>query len=443
MGEWDFEDEGSSGFDGGGSSRPGNKGPVTGGLHVPMTLVCLLAVSAAAFGMAWLMMDQVRSFWTMGLTFAVPFTALMFSALTVEAVSSKMTPSCSRRAQLLFAAGTVVAAFIVGGLAEALHQPVVITHAEPQFDYVIVEDKSSSMSGQLEADCEAAIHGLVDGMDDVNQVGFVTFGSDVLDEVPVRELDDYQRRRIKLAINRAPTGGTFFSETMDAVMRVVDGIKDSQRPIRIILVTDGDTVHHGNFGAFNTWAKERNADPKKQNVELSAIQIGGKPMLDIVKDAVRLTGGQIFDNTANSELAGHLVSLERTVKVEEPEDTLKATYEGQTADGKPNTSYAIITCVLLLLLGLLRGFSLMIMFSDQGQFRAQVVISALMGVAAFLLLNFGRLLSVSPAWICEGLAFSLFGLVFMKTNSPGGSKPAKAAQRQGNAPSGGDYSDDF
>ena len=230
MGEWDFEDEGSGGFDRGGSSRPGKKGPVTGGLHVPMTLVCLLAVSAASFGMAWLMKDQVRSFGTMGLTFAVPFAALMFSALMVESATGKMTPACSRNAQLLFAAGTVVAAFIVGGLAEVLHTPVKIVRVEPEYNYVIVEDKSASMVFQdIEDACKAAVHSLIDGMEDENMVGFVTFDIKVTNEVAVRQLDADQRKRISKAIDleipitetlSGYTGpGTNFTDGMNAAIR--------------------------------------------------------------------------------------------------------------------------------------------------------------------------------------------------------------------------------
>ena len=99
----------------------------TGGLHISMTLVCFLAVTAVSFGMAYLMKDKVRNFFEMGLTFAAPFAALMGSALLTEHFACQMVPACSRKAQILFAAGTIVAAFAFGCLAEVLHQPVVET----------------------------------------------------------------------------------------------------------------------------------------------------------------------------------------------------------------------------------------------------------------------------------------------------------------------------
>ena len=58
------------------------------------------------------------------------------------------------------------------------------------------------------------------------------------------------------------------------------------------------------------------------------------------------------------------------------------------------------------------------------------ILFALMGIGAFLLLNYGRYLGLSPAWFCEGLAFSLFGLVFMRENgmAAAGKQSRKAAQ---------------
>ena len=128
--------------------------------------------------------------------------------------------------------------------------------------------------------------------------------------------------------------------------------------------------------------------------------------------------------------------MKSTLIIPEPVDTLKATYEGQTSDGKPNTPYMILTCVLLIIQGLLCGFALKIMFSVQGQFRFQTILSPLMGLAAFLILNFGRFAGIAPAWICEGAAFSVLGCVFMRENlNTGRSIPdVKKTGKKKNAP---------
>ena len=441
MSEWDNDFGSGNDFEDQDAKRQGRKAPAAGGLHVGLTVVCLLAVALVSFGVAYLMKDRVRTFWEMGLTFAAPFAALMASALFVEFKTGRMTPACSRRAQAGFAAATIAAAFVFGSLAEVLHQPVVVTHIEPDYDYLIVLDKSGSMVfTDLDEPCRTSLHAMLDDMEDECRVGIVAFGDSLMGKEEIRELDAEQRQRIGRVIDtqipitsegtRRVGPGTDFSLAMETAMKLVENVTDRSRTMRIILVTDGDEAVIGDFNAFNTWAKaQNNGNTALKQVELCAIQLGD-PMLSMVKSAVRMTDGKVFDQTDPSELARELKSLKSTVVIPEAVDTLKATFDGKTADGKPNTPYAILTGALLLLLGLLCGFSLMVMFSLQGQFRFQVILSALMGIGAFLLLNYGRYLGLSPAWFCEGLAFSLFGLVFMRENgmAAAGRQSRKAAQ---------------
>lgn len=431
MDDWGSDLSFGDGQDSISKAKKPKRGPVSGRLHVPMTLACLIAVAAVSFGIAWLMKDRVRSFWEMGLTFAAPFAALMGSALLVEQVSGRMTPACSRKAQMLFAAGTIVVAFAVGSLAEVLHQPVIIEHEEPEFDYLLVVDKSGSMQGRFETVCREAVHGLVESLEDECRVGIVAFDNEVRGSASIELLDEAQRRRIEQVIQIDPYGGTDFGVAMDAAMEMIDAMPAREKTMRIILVTDGTDGYFPNRQQFISWAQRLNdANSEKKSVELCAVEIE-YPMLDMIKEAVEATEGKIVDKTDPSALKAELENMKVSTIIPEPVDTLKATFEGKTADGEPNTTYAIITAVLLLLLGLLSGISLMIMFSLQGQFRFQVILSALMGVCAFLLLNYGRHLGISPAWVCEGLAFSLFGLVFMRENGMGGSrKTTYAAKKQ-------------
>ena len=451
MGDWDFDNEVTGGFDDPVAERQGKKAPAAGGLHAAMTVACLIAVAAVSFGIAYLMRDRVRSFWEMGLTFAAPFAALMGSALLVENNTNRMTPACSRKAQALFAGGTILVAFTFGCLAEVLHQPVVINHVEPEYDYMIVLDKSGSMVfTDLDEPCREALHTMLDDMEDENRVGIVAFSDELMGCENIGILDEAQRRKIGTVIDKAipitdhggylSGPGTDFSIAMEAVMSSIDKMPERNRTVRIILVTDGDSEVHGNFTAFNRWAEKLNAQNIDQKqVELCAVQLGD-PMLGMVRDAVKATDGKVFDQTDPSELAKELKSLKSTMVIPESVDTLKATFDGKTADDKPNTPYVILTAAMLLLLGLLCGFSLMIMFSLSGQFRFQVILSAVMGICAFLLLNYGRYLSISPAWVCEGLAFSLFGVVLMRENGMGGTKKYTRIKEE---PAAFDTMDDF
>jgi hypothetical protein len=72
-----------------------------------------------------------------------------------------------------------------------------------------------------------------------------------------------------------------------------------------------------------------------------------------------------------------------------------------------------------------------------------------MGLAAFLLLNFGRYTGISPAWICEGIALSAFGLVFMRENLNTGrnrsasASPGQKKKTSGSAKTVEAFDDDF
>ena len=410
MSEWDSDETGLPG-------KGKKKNDYTGKLNIPMTLACFLAVAVISFLAAWLMKDTARSFWELGLTFAAPFAALMGSAMLVERSTGRMTPQCSRNAQMICVLVTVAAAFCVGCLSEVTHTPVVIKTTESKYDYLIVVDKSASMDGKMDTASIEAIHGLVGNLEDGTGVGIVAFGSKVIGTQAILPLDSKQRGEIEKTANKRPNGGTDFSAAMDSAMRLIENMPERKRTVRIILVTDGDDLAIGNFDEFNTWAARLNAlDSTKDKVELCAIQAGNVPMLAMVRTAVDRTGGVSRKAVEANDLVNEVSSMQVTEISEKSVDTLQATYNGQTNDGKPNTPYMILTAVLLVLQGVLSGFALKIMFSVQGQFRFQTILSPLMGLTAFLILNFGRFIGIAPAWICEGTAFSAFGIVFMREN---------------------------
>jgi hypothetical protein len=81
-------------------------------------------------------------------------------------------------------------------------------------------------------------------------------------------------------------------------------------------------------------------------------------------------------------------------------------------------SAKIITCVMMILEGLSLGICLSLMYSSAGQFRAQYIISPLMGALSFILLKYVMSTEdMSTWWIREGLSFSLLGVVIMMKNS--------------------------
>ena len=427
MSEWDFNESGSSS---GNSARY-----TTGGLNSAMSIVCLLVVAGVSFLMAWLMKDVVRSFWQMGLTFAAPFAALMFSSLMVERNTHLMTPSTSIGPQRWFALATIVVAFAVGCLTVLLHEPVKIMVG--QYDYVLAIDKSWSMNGERDRKCQEAVNKLIDGLSDNTRVSVVVFDDGILDSTDLLPLAADHRKRLSAAVAIRPNGGTKFDPALNEARRIIDQAGDHNRPVRIVLLSDGD----GSFFTYKDFIQWAQNAPNK--VELSAIQINGRTKNE-VRSAVEATGGTIQDEASVDKLGTNLGKVISSGNSEDV-DTLKATYNGQTADGKSNTTYKIMSLVMLVLLGLLAGFSLMIMFSSRGQFRVQVIISAAAGVAAFLLLNFGKSIGLAPAWVCEAVALSLFGLVFMNKNLSVSNTSGNAAVPDTAAADTGFYSgsDDF
>lgn len=123
--------------------------------------------------------------------------------------------------------------------------------------------------------------------------------------------------------------------------------------------------------------------------------------------------------------------------------------KAMTADGDmiraDSVTSQVLSGLMLLFEGLVIGLGMTLMLSLSGQKRAQIVLSPLMGIAAFILLKVTNLGDVS--WMTEAIALSLLGVVFMRSNrggahrAPAGRAPAAPVRTA--AASSEDYSDDF
>ena len=158
-------------FDDGSSAPQKQQRNGGGGLHIPLALLSLLLTAGASFGMAWLTRDiPQRGALLLGCTFALPALTVMLTALVLEKINSAMTPSYSRKGQLGVAAVTVLVCFIIGCFGEvvsgfSMYKPVEATPtptpaptptpyvAPPQYNYILLLDKSSSMLGSYNAEC--------------------------------------------------------------------------------------------------------------------------------------------------------------------------------------------------------------------------------------------------------------------------------------------------
>ena len=117
-----------------------------GSWDVGMTVVALIAVAAVSFLVAYLTKDVLsRPIWLLFLSFAAPVAALMLAVFLKEKFAPSMTPSSSRKAQLILAVCTVVAAGLVGCFCqvsntEARGEQTVVTR-EGWSDVLIILDK--------------------------------------------------------------------------------------------------------------------------------------------------------------------------------------------------------------------------------------------------------------------------------------------------------------
>jgi energy-converting hydrogenase Eha subunit A len=453
MSEWndfDFEDQHQQ-------PKPGGSGSLSWG----MALTAFLSVAAVSFLVAYLTRyteeNPARPSWVLAICFSAPVAALMLSVFLKEKIHPTMTPSSSRKYQLLLALASVLLAAVVGAMCHVTNEEAHISSRTVQkevktqkevpvqkqvkvqkqevregwSDVMIILDKSGSMKiGDNPPDppCTQAVTDLVNMMDDDAQVALL------LDYQWNGNQPTYYIDFAPLAANRAairekaaiePSGLTDFTKALQYACKMVESRKSSGRDLAIIYLTDGgDSLLVSDF-----------VDRlKAKNVKFYYIYVGNSYSKDM--DALaKQTGGKGIDATKLDHLKEDMREITRTEVIETVEvmETVEVTemvevtetveetvlvYSDALRDINKSPKAMAVTGGLLLVLGLLIGFTLTIMFSLQGQKRFQLVLSPLMAILAFLLLVFGD--KVIPEegrrWILEGIAFSLLGIVLMKSN---------------------------
>ena len=418
----------------------------TGSLCWGMTLAAFLAVTAVSFLIAYLTRyteeNQARPIWMLAICFSAPVAALMLAVYLKEKIHPSMTPSSSRKAQFLLAIASVLLAAIIGALCNVTNeqagqrtvQKEVIVQKEVPVqkqevregwsDILIIMDKSISMEGSRDSVCTQAVIDLMNDMDDDTQSAllFDYGGSDGIDtnyHIDFAPLSE-NRKLIRDMARTEPKGEcTHFSETLEYACNMVERYQESGKEMAIVYLNDGGD------NSFKSAPFVRRL--KAKNVKFYYIYVGNdhsEEMDSLAKE----TGGKSIDASKLDNLKGdmrELVQTETLETVEEieiqevTEEITELVYSDALRDINKSQKAMVVTGVLLLALGILIGFSLTIMFSLQGQKRFQMILSPLMAILAFLLLVFGdRLIPAEEnRWILEGIAFSLLGIVLMRSNS--------------------------
>ena len=435
------------GLDGGTPPSCGNSG---GRWHVMLTLLCLALTVVVSFLMAWLTRYMPsRGIWLLGLTFAAPAFTVVCSALVLEMATGAMNPSYSRMGQAGVALAVVIACFIVGcfgevtsGFSRQMVQPTVTptvvptptptvvpspTPEPPGVHYLIVLDKSGSMSGNADKQSIASVQSLLEKLPDNTWVGLVLFDEQVIQDIPMRMLTSGVRADLKKALETPPGSTTNFFVALSAAIDLADqAALPSGDLVRIVMVTDGSAEMD-----YTERSSLQQRLQRRPEISISALYISNAKSTSL-SQTVNTTGGMVVDVNSLSDLTKGLITVSLAqyptstpvptptptpVPTPPPEPIVIVDVVRETAGDNVFAfdSSLWITSVMLIAQGVIMGIGLTVMLSRQRQRRFQLILSILSGIAAACV-TASPLFGAGAAWLREAVAFSTFGLVFMKKN---------------------------
>lgn len=389
-----------------------------GSLDIGLTVAALLAVAVVSFALAYLTKEIVsRPFWLLGICNAAPVAALMGVVVLKEKIAPSMTPSTSRKSQTLLAVCSVLMAFVVGCFCQISNvearEPRTELVGEGWSDLLIILDKSGSMSkDNRDQAASKAVKKLVSQMDDEAQVAMLidvgwkenNTGSDIV-PLSERRLDfaplSAQRKKLLEMAEFPLYINENFPRAFDVAFEMLEQYKVEGKRPTILMISDGADCTN-KFRAVN-YADRLN----EMNVKVYYLYVD-PDFSGEVSALAESTGGSSFYVSNLDKLAE---KMQEVVKI----PVYETVYRDALRDIQISDSAKIVTGSLLLVLGALIGISLTIMLSLQGQRRFQMILSPLMAALAFLLLAYGKEV-ISEDWVREGTAFTLLGVVLMRSN---------------------------
>lgn len=426
MSEFDFFTDDNAGSQK--KSRGTKRSSYGNGWYFPLTLLGLVLVGGLSILMCFLTKNVAdRPVWMMGLIFMVPAGAMFFSAMLLEFKTGVMTPSTSRKPQVIVAIVATLLTFLVGCICDAIYLYGGIRNAGVNFVMAVDRGDTASWAAydgensvtRGEALNECAVK-LLDKMPSYTDVGMVPFAWEPMNAYPIQKAGKAFKDSVRdgLAVND-DTGASFYNALMKAVEMV--RVADNDLPTRILLLTGGDEavylVNDDGDVVDTVGAKEAyHAQTLKNDASLQSL-------INLLKSAectvyVITPTGNISTELRKlvSETGGLSVSIAEA-------DTVEAFVSIITVDGdmlRATTMPAkILTGVMLVLEGLVVGICISIMLSVSGQKRFQMLLSPLMAVISFVMVKFLGTPDWNPVgmwWLWEGLSFLPLGLIFMNAN---------------------------
>ena len=421
----DFDQEDSLG-----SRNPKvRKQSVSGGWYWPLTVLSLVLVGGLSFLMAFLTKDvQERPVWLMGLVFLVPAGAMFFSAMLLEFTTGAMTPSVSRGAQMKVSAAATLATFLVACLCDGVY--LFGGFAGDSSDNLIFLDYEKDISGNSTTD--QAVMKVLDDLylksgkrveTALFMFSFQNTDSDQNTVIPLRPFTKDQLEEMREALIEGKRNGSVFYGH-ERAYEMAEACENG-KPTRIIIICDGSITYGDGHYTRTEWDRDLER-LKKDQIKLYFMGRGtpGEGMLYVTEHSGGTTVmGYDTDNV--------LENLQTFVRADG--DMIRA----ETASARA------LSGTMLILEGIAIGLGLTMLLSVHGQKRFQAILSPLLGILAFLLLKILPRPEGIQQWTLEAIAFSLFGVVFMRqnyTSAGSGSKRKAAARKPAGAVSSGSVS---
>lgn len=427
MSEFDFM-TGDGGFSSGTGSGGKKQTRYGGSWFFPLTLLGLALVGGLAILMCFLTRGvKDRPLWMMGLIFMVPAGAMFFSAMLLEFKTGVMTPSTSRRPQVIVAVVATLLTFLVGCIFDAIYLYGFIRNAGVNF--VLAVDRGDTV-GWAAYDAEgsptrgeelnACAQRLLAKMPSYTDVGLITFEWEPGNVYPIQKANKAYKEAFPTMIQGGGAYGVSYYNAIDKALAMVEQA-NNKLPTRIIILTGGnEAVYlldnngdvHDEIANQQAYRDHTVAHAASRNALIERLKAAGCTVFvvspkgeitDGLREIVTATGG-LSVSIAEADTVPQFVSI-----ISIDGDMLRA----NTLPAK------VLTGIMLLLEGLVVGFSLSIMLSVSGQKRAQMIISPLMGILCFVMVKLLGTPENNPVnmwWLWEGLSFLPLGVIFMTGN---------------------------
>ncbi|MBR2661539.1 MAG: hypothetical protein IKE15_09080 [Clostridia bacterium] len=380
----------------------------------PLTLLSAVLVGGLSFFMAWLTKDiQDRPVWMMGLIFMVPAGAMFFSAMLLEFSTCAMTPSLSRSSQLKVAVAATLATFLVACLCDGIY--LFGGYAGDSSDNLIFLDYEEEITGNSATD--QAVMKILDDLyvksgtrveTSLFMFSFSNMDTDNNTVIPMKaftkeHLEEMREALIEGKMKQGSSYGITYAYEM--AENSTNG-----KPTRIIIICD-TPIDYAEGSTIKDWER---VVKRLKDSNITLFFMGNGETDEGIQYITENTGGTVISGYNADNVLENLRTLVR-------------------ADGDmvrtDTTSARVLSGIMLILEGIVIGLGLMLLLSYHKQKRFQAIFSPIMAIAAFLLLKIVPRPENMGQWVLEGIAFSLFGLVFMTRNHAGGKRRDSIATR--------------